>query len=64
MAGPLSLPSGNRREYDELNDIVCDIHFNCDMQEVSKHGDEIKHDYITYREWLSRRNKLRTGKTM
>ena len=64
MSGPCSLPSGDRRRYNELNEIVCDIHFNCDMQEVNKQGDEVKHDYITYREWLARRNKLRTGKTM
>lgn len=65
MAGPMSLPNGSsRRDYDELNDIVCHFHFSCDMREMDKHGDEIKHDYITYREWLARRGKLRTGKTV
>lgn len=64
MPGPMSLPQGGRREYDELNDVVCNYHFNCDMAAFNKHGDEVKHDYITYREWLARRNKLRTGKTV
>lgn len=63
MAGPMSLPDGDRRRYNELNEIVCDIHFNCDMKVVDKRGIVINHDYITFREWLRRRNKLRTGKT-
>lgn len=56
MPGPCSNPAG-AYSWDELNEIVCDSHFNCDMSK--KH----QHDYITYREWLARRNKLRTGKT-
>lgn len=64
MAGPMSLPDGDRRRYEELNEIVCDIHFNCNMQMVNAKGEIIAHDYITYREWLARRNKLRTGKTV
>ena len=57
MAGPCSQPDGDKRRWEELNDIVCDIHYACDM-DVNK-----AHDYITYRMWLSRRNRLRTGKT-
>ena len=64
MPGPSSYPKGNRREYDELNEIVCDVHFNCNMKEVNKDGEVIKHDYITYREWLFRRRRLTTGKTV
>lgn len=64
MSGPCSLPQGDKRRYAELNEIVCDVHFNCDMRETDKYGNEVKHEYITYRLWLSRRNKLRTGKTV
>lgn len=64
MAGPCSMPEGNKARWNEMNEIVCDIHFNCEMQEVDKHGNKVKHDYITYRVWLLRRNRLRTGKTI
>lgn len=64
MAGPMSLPEGSKSLYAELNEIVCNIHFSCDMRVLDKHDDEIKHDYITYREWLARRGRLRTGKTV
>lgn len=64
MPGPMSLPNGSRRQYDELSEIVCDTHFNCNMQVTDKNGNEVRHDYITYREWLARRNRLRTGKTL
>ena len=57
MAGPCSNPSGPKRVWEEMNEIVCNIHFNCDMDA------DKTHEYITYREWLARRNKLRTGKT-
>lgn len=63
MPGPNSLPSGDKRRYEELNQIVCNIHFECDMREYDKHGDTVTHEYITYRLWLLNRNKLRTGKT-
>lgn len=57
MAGPCSNPAGNKSRWEELNEIVCDVHFNCD-------GDTDKvHEYITYRMWLMRRNRLQTGKT-
>lgn len=58
MVGPCSQPDGDKRRWVELNQIVCDIHFHCDM------GEEKTHDYITYRMWLARRNRLRTGKTV
>ncbi len=63
MAGPNSLPSGDKRRFDELNEIVCDIHFECHMESFDKKGKPVSHDYITYREWLHRRNRLVTGKT-
>lgn len=63
MAGPCSLPAGDKARWNELNEIVCDKHFNCNMELFDKKGNPIVHDYITYREWLSRRNRLRTGKS-
>lgn len=57
MSGPCSFPNGDKRRFEELNEIVCDVHFNCDMDA------DKTHDYITYRIWLLRRNRLRTGKT-
>lgn len=63
MSGPCSLPEGNRTRWEEMNEIVCNIHFNCHMQDVDAKGKEVIHDYITYRVWLARRKKLRTGKT-
>lgn len=64
MPGPCSLPAQDKRRYEELNEIVCNIHFNCDMREYDKHGKPVAHEYITYRQWLFNRNKLRTGKTL
>lgn len=55
MAGPNSAPNGNVRLVSD--EVVC-----------SQHGDSDKYctekcAYIRYREWLSRRNRLTTGKT-
>ena len=65
MSGPCSLPNGASSKYswDELNEIVCDVHFNCDMRVKDNHGAVVKHDFITLREWLFRRRRLTTGKT-
>lgn len=57
MSGPCSFPAQDRAEHAILNEIVCDKHYNCDMDEKDIH------DYITYREWLFRRRRLVTGKT-
>lgn len=68
MAGPCSFPSGtSRREYDEMWELVCNYHGSCtpDSHRVfDKNGDIISHSFITRREWLARRNRLRTGKTL
>jgi hypothetical protein len=64
MPGPCSNPDGDRRRQAQLNEIVCNVHFTCDMADFNKKGEPIVHEYITYREWLIRRNKLRTGKTV
>lgn len=64
MAGPCSQPAGDKSRWNELNDIVCDKHFHCTMEIVDKKGNIVEHDYITYRMWLARRNRLRTGKTV
>lgn len=63
MPGPNSLPAGNKARWNELNEIICNIHYSCNMQVVDKKGKPVIHEYITYREWLSRRNRLTTGKT-
>jgi hypothetical protein len=63
MPGPNSLPNGDKRRWDELNEIVCDVHFYCKMEEFDAKGKPVTHDYITYRVWLLRRNRLTTGKT-
>lgn len=63
MPGPCSFPTGPKAEWEAMNEIVCDIHFNCDMAAVDKKGNKVVHDYITYREWLFRRRRLTTGKT-
>lgn len=63
MPGPMSLPAGDKHRWNELNEVVCDIHFHCEMQEFNKDGEAVKHEYITYREWLARRHRLTTGKT-
>jgi hypothetical protein len=55
--GPCSI-RGDKGRFEELNEIVCDLHFTCNMDPKREH------DFITFREWLLRRNKLRTGKTV
>lgn len=57
MPGPCSMPAQDSKRWNEMNEIVCAVHYVCDMDE------EKTHEYITYRMWLLRRNRLRTGKT-
>ena len=67
MPGPCSLPNGGKREYAEMWFMLCNLHKDCtpdSHDEFNKNGDEIRHEFITKREWLSRRNRLRTGKTI
>lgn len=62
MSGPCSLPNGSSRmEYAEQWFLVCDNHKDCtpDMPDATYNH----HEFIFKREWLARRNKLRTGKT-
>lgn len=67
MSGPCSFPSGaSRREYEEMWVMVCDFHKDCtpDSHRVfDKNGEIVFHSFITKREWLFKRNQLRTGKT-
>ena len=60
MAGPLSLPKGDKTEYNRLREEVCIAHKDCV-------GDKAKEDkpcvWITRREYLLGRNRLVTGKT-
>ena len=64
MSGPVSLPDGDKSRWEELNEIVCDKHFVCNMEQLNSKGEPVAHDYITFRVWLMRRNRLRTGKTV
>lgn len=57
MSGPCSYPEGDKRRHEELNEIVCDVHFTCNMDP------EKDHEFITYRLWLLKRGRLVTGKT-
>jgi hypothetical protein len=63
MPGPCSQPDGPKSRWEELNEIVCNTHFVC-----WEGKGELKQFYpcelLTYREWLIKRNKLRTGKTL
>ena len=61
MAGPGSMPSGDRKEYEFLREMRCDAH----GEYCYGDGEERKtpHVMITWREWLLKRNRLRTGKT-
>jgi len=71
MSGPCSLPNGNRDEWNRHNEIVCDIHLTdgkgstCTpaTPKMGGKGEEIAHVFVTYRVWLLKRNRLRTGKT-
>lgn len=66
MPGPCSLPNGSKSEYSDMWTLVCDYHKDCtpdDHEVFNKHWDLIPHAFITKREWLAKRNKLRTGKT-
>lgn len=63
MSGPCSFPDGDKSRWEELNEIVCDVHFHC----WPGKGDSKQFkpcDLITLREWLYRRNRLHTGKTV
>lgn len=68
MSGPCSLPNGSsREEYSAQWELVCDFHKDCTPDShsvVDKNGREINHSFIYRREWLAKRNRLRTGKTV
>lgn len=65
MPGPCSMPNGSKTEWLNLNEIVCNLHKDCTPANrvVGKGDKEVVHDFSTRRIWLSRRNRLRTGKT-
>jgi len=58
MAGPNSVPNGDTRlMMGHVNtEYRCDTHSKCSWEEKSC-------KIITLREWLAKRNRLRTGKT-
>ena len=60
MPGPLSLPSGDKQFDCELRQSRCDIHKECWGEKGTKKNPCVM---IPFREWLLKRNRLRTGKT-
>lgn len=57
MVGPCSMPSGDREEYEFLRTMRCDAHGeHC-------YGGQRNCVMVTWREWLLKRNRLRTGKS-
>ena len=65
MPGPCSLPNGDRREWEKMNEMVCNIHQYCwpSIPRKKENGEELTHEWVTRRVWLSLRKKLRTGKS-
>jgi hypothetical protein len=65
MPGPCSLPSGDRREWEKMNETICNTHKYCypEIPRKKENGEELTHEWITIREWLFQRNRLRTGKS-
>lgn len=60
MAGPCSVPAGDRALYERLREEVCIAHKDC----VGDKGTEKKPcKFITRREYLLSANRLKTGKT-
>jgi len=62
MPGPCSNPNGDKRQWDEHNTQVCNIHQYC-WPDSPKGDADTKHEFVTTRVWLAQRKKLRTGKT-
>lgn len=62
MSGPCSYPARDKREWEKLNEMVCDSHKNC-WPHLPVGDERTKHVFVTLRVWLVKRNKLRTGKT-
>ena len=60
MAGPLSLPKGDKAEYNGLREHVCIAHTDCVGDKATKKKPCV---WITRREYLLGRNRLVTGKT-
>ena len=60
MSGPLSVPARDKQFSDELRQPRCDVHKECWGELGTKKNPCV---LIPFREWLLKRNKLRTGKT-
>jgi hypothetical protein len=60
MAGPCSVPFGDKKFAGELKEKRCDKHNECYGDKGSKKN---PCSMITVREWLLKRNRLVTGKT-
>jgi hypothetical protein len=68
MSGPCSMPNaGGREEYEAQWELVCDYHKDCfpdNAKMFNKDGEVIIHSFIFRREWLRKRGRLKTGKTV
>jgi hypothetical protein len=60
MAGPNSVPSGDKALYERLTQFVCIAHNDCVGDKASEKKPCV---WVTRREWLLRGNRLVTGKT-
>lgn len=68
MSGPLSVPAGDKRLFDELQETLCvkPSHQKKDAKGNIRHEmpyNPTPCDIITKREWFLRTNRLVTGKT-
>lgn len=60
MAGPNSVPNGDKALYERLTEFVCVVHNDCVGDKATKKKPCV---WVTRREWLLGRNRLVTGKT-
>jgi len=68
MAGPCSMPVGNKAEWSRMNNIVCDKHYDSVHRQHCTKGNllgqpDAEHVWVTLRMWLANRSRLVTGKT-
>lgn len=60
MSGPCSVPFGDKQFSEELREPKCDRHDKCWGEKGSEKNPCVM---ISTREWLLKRNRLKTGKT-
>lgn len=60
MAGPNSVPAGDKALYERLTEFVCVKHTDCVGDKATEKS---PCEWLSRREWLLKSNRLRTGKT-